>query len=86
MSEKPFDHRTTIAEILRENPALIEVFDEWKLHLVPSTVVALTVPIGKAANYHAIFNVEALLADLNARRKMKPGEYPHREDNGRINW
>jgi len=65
-----FDKDTPLHDILKHNPGLISVFDEWSLHLVPSTVVAMTAPLEKAAHYHAIFNVDELLAELNAKKDV----------------
>jgi len=65
-----FDKNTPLHDILKYNPGLISVFDEWSLHLVPSTVVAVTAPLEKAAQYHAIFDVEKLLAELNAKKDV----------------
>lgn len=65
-----FDKNTPLHDILKYNPGLISVFDEYELHLVPSTVVAVTASLEKAAQYHAIFDVETLLADLNARKDV----------------
>jgi hypothetical protein len=72
MSTNTFDRETTLADILRSNPALIEVLDRWNLHLVPSTVVALIAPLHKAANWHAIFDVDKLLKELNEKRDLNP--------------
>ena len=69
-SENQFDKTTPLHEILEHNPGLISVFDEWSLHLVPSTVVAMTASLEKAAHYHAIFDVEKLLIELNAKRDV----------------
>ncbi len=65
-----FDRATPLHDILKHNPGLIAVFDEWSLHLVPSTVVAVTSPLEKAAHYHAIFDVDKLLAELNAKKDV----------------
>lgn len=81
---QPFDKHTTVAEILKANPALIEVFDDWNLHLVPSTVVAMNAPLQKAANWHAIFNVDGLLDELNAKRDLAANQMPHHEGNGQL--
>jgi hypothetical protein len=68
MEKKTFDRTTTVAQILADNPALIEVFDDWGLHLVPSTAVAMNAPLQKAAGWHAIRDVDKFLAELNAKR------------------
>jgi hypothetical protein len=65
-----FTKETPLAEILKHNPGLIAVFDEWCLHLVPSTVVAMNAPLEKAAHWHAIFDTEKLLAELNAKKDV----------------
>ncbi len=70
MPEKTFDKDTPLHDILKHNPGLISVLDEWSLHLVPSTVVAMTASLEKAAHYHAIFDVDKLLAVLNAKRDV----------------
>jgi hypothetical protein len=70
MTDKKFDKNTPLHEILKHNPGLISVFDEWCLHLVPSTVVAMTASLEKAAHWHAIFDVDKLLTELNAKRDL----------------
>ena len=70
MSDKKFDKNTPLHEILVYNPGLISIFDEYSLHLVPSTVVAMTASLEKAAHYHAIFDVEKLLKELNEKKDV----------------
>ena len=70
MSNVKFDKSTPLHKILEHNPGLISVFDEWELHLVPSTVVAMNAPIEKAAHWHAIFDVDKLLAELNEKKDV----------------
>ncbi|MBI5060666.1 hypothetical protein HZB60_12905 [candidate division KSB1 bacterium] len=70
MSNIQFTRETPLAEILKHNPGLISVFDEWCLHLVPSTVVAMNAPLEKAAHWHAIFDTDKLLAELNAKKDL----------------
>ena len=70
MPNKQFEKNTPLHDILKYNPGLISVFDEYNLHLVPSTVVAMTASLEKAAHYHAIFDVDKLLAELNAKRDV----------------
>ena len=72
MSKKKITRDTTVAEILATNPALIEVFDDWGLHLVPSTAVAMNAPLYKAASWHAIRDADKLVAELNARMQHDP--------------
>jgi len=67
MSKTRFTRETTVAEILATNPALIEVFDDWGLHLVPSTAVAMNAPLHKAAAWHAIRDADKLVAELNEK-------------------
>jgi hypothetical protein len=70
MPDPKFTKTTPLAEILRYNPGLISVFDNWSLHLVPSTVVAMNAPLEKAAHWHAIFDTDKLLAELNAKKDL----------------
>jgi hypothetical protein len=72
MTNQPFDRNTTVAEILAANPALIGVFDNWGLHLVPSTAVAMNAPLHKAAAWHAIREADRLLEELNRLRDFDP--------------
>jgi hypothetical protein len=72
MDKKKFTRDTTVAEILAANPALIEVFDDWGLHLVPSTAVAMNAPLFKAAAWHAIRDADKLVEELNHRLTMNP--------------
>lgn len=81
MAKKEFTRNTTVAEILAENPALIEVFDDWGLHLVPSTAVAMNAPLHKAASWHAIRDADKLLTELNARLHHDP-HHPKAGTNG----
>ena len=74
MSKNKFTRDTTVAEILAANPALIEVFDDWGLHLVPSTAVAMNAPLHKAASWHAIRDADKLVAELNSRLTHDPGQ------------
>ena len=70
MPETKFDKNTPLHDILKYNPGLISIFDEYELHLVPSTVVAMTASLEKAAHYHAIFNVDKLLKELNEKKDV----------------
>jgi len=72
MSKQKITRDTTVAEILATNPALIEVFDDWGLHLVPSTAVAMNAPLHKAASWHAIRDADKLVAELNSRLQRDP--------------
>jgi hypothetical protein len=76
MQKQPFNRNTTVAEILAANPALIGVFDQWGLHLVPSTAVAMNAPLFKAASWHAIRDSQRLLDELNRLRDFDP-HAPH---------
>jgi hypothetical protein len=69
---KKITRNTTVAEVLAANPALIEVFDDWGLHLVPSTAVAMNAPLQKAAAWHAIRDADKLIAELNAKLNSDP--------------
>jgi hypothetical protein len=77
MNKKSFSLTTTPAEILATDPALIEIFDDYGLHLVPSTAVAMNAPLSKAAAWHAIRDPEKLLQDLNARLQNPNGNKAH---------
>jgi hypothetical protein len=70
MDRPTFDRNTPLHDILKYNPGLISVLDDWSLHLVPSTVVAVTSSLAKAAQYHAIFDVDKLLAELNKKKDV----------------
>jgi len=70
MTEQKFDKNTPLHDILKYNPGLISIFDEYELHLVPSTVVAMTASLEKAARYHAIFDIEKLLHELNEKKDV----------------
>jgi hypothetical protein len=70
MANTIFTKETPLSEVLRHNPGLISVLDDWELHLVPSTVVAMNAPLEKAAHWHAIFDVDKLLAELNAKKDV----------------
>lgn len=78
-----FNRNTTVAEILAANPALIEVFDDWGLHLVPSTAVAMNAPLSKAAAWHAIRDADRLLEELNAKAAVLNGHGPQPHSNGK---
>ncbi len=72
MTKKKITRNTTVAEILAVNPALIEVFDDWGLHLVPSTAVAMNAPLHKAASWHAIRDADKLVDELNSKLHFDP--------------
>ena len=82
MNDKPFSRDTTAAEILADNPALIEIFDNWGLHLVPSTAVAMNAPLHRAAAWHAIRDVDRFLAELNSKRHALHQHEPEPSTNG----
>ena len=82
MTDKPFDKDTTISEILSVNPALLEVFEHWGVHLVPATVTAMLSPLHKAAGWNAIADVNGLLAELNERRGMAATHEVPQQTNG----
>lgn len=58
--------RRTLADLLAEHPAALEVLDKHGVTFCAGCLITLTAPLEKAAAYHAVPDVKAFLRDLCA--------------------
>ncbi len=58
-----------LAALLKRNPRLLRVLDRYGIHVCAGCLLTLTSPIERAAAYHGVPNIPALLRELRLKRR-----------------
>ncbi|MBI4064039.1 MAG: hypothetical protein HY401_07025 [Elusimicrobia bacterium] len=61
--------KKSVGELLRRYPKLLSIFDDYGIHFCAGCFLTLTLPIQKAATYHAVPDVRQLLKDVGRQIK-----------------
>lgn len=76
MASPPIDASMPAGEVLRRYPATLDVFDRHGVVFCAGCFLTLFDPLEDVAGYHAVHDVQALVADLNRSAEAPAGPRP----------